>query len=510
LIKIAGVAGSLYLVTKYFLDRLQEMREAMRQEKLAKENLKKRFLQNQQDCIFTILALLPGLGAQIMEEMDVEGITQVLQGRSRQRGSPSREPSDSSNISIPPPSQNDIPNLSTFNPSGEPAEHLQVEIPSHPPQGPSSTEQGIPGHLADSSLSWVEQFSTSADSNGARSPSIADAHLSDSMLSGTVSNVSEVLSDLSQASSLADRVSGRTKGELWKDIKYLTFSRTLTIIYATSLLAILTHIQLNLIGRAKYLRSIWEMDRKEREESGATVGGFIWETLSGTFLGSKPEEPESPPAGARLSEVTEKKFLLLSWWLTHRGWRQIGHTLEQAFEEKLSSVSLKSKVEPADIRMFITEARSSLDSRSKEETTSRLNLASAILPPDTESLDQTLLSAGTPIRLIPSKYHDEELDTLFSEACKIIQSPSFTKAFEAAIESSFDVFFEYLEKEVFDSSRREQGHSPRLVDVLPGMARWNHIAISRLPNELVDRIGGLRELSDFSACIFSSFEETLY
>lgn len=114
------------------------------------------------------------------------------------------------------------------------------------------------------------------------------------------------------------------------------------------------------------------------------------------------------------------------------------------------------------------------------------SLASALLPPDAESLDQTLLSAGSPAHLLPSKCHDEELNTLFSESCEIIRSPAFTKAFDAAIESSFNAFFEYLEKEVFDSTTREQGQSLRLVDVLPGMARWSHVAVNSLPNGLVD------------------------
>ena len=42
-------------------------------------SLRRRFLQNQEDCTFTLLALLPTLSAQIMEEMDVEDLTHQLQ-----------------------------------------------------------------------------------------------------------------------------------------------------------------------------------------------------------------------------------------------------------------------------------------------------------------------------------------------------------------------------------------------------------------------------------------------
>jgi peroxin-3 len=159
-------------------------------------SLKLRFLKNKQDCIFTILALLPGLGAQITEDMDVEGITQVLQGRSRHRednGLSSREPSVASNTSNQSLSNQNAPSLPTLNASGEPIPHAATGSHSVVPSE-ANEDQPIPGAMAESSLSWVEQFTAaSGESNGARSPSIAEAQLSDSMISGTLSTTSEVV-----------------------------------------------------------------------------------------------------------------------------------------------------------------------------------------------------------------------------------------------------------------------------------------------------------------------------
>lgn len=42
-------------------------------------SLRKRFQQNQEDCTYHVLALLPSLGNQILEDMDVEQITLALQ-----------------------------------------------------------------------------------------------------------------------------------------------------------------------------------------------------------------------------------------------------------------------------------------------------------------------------------------------------------------------------------------------------------------------------------------------
>jgi hypothetical protein len=134
-----------------------------------------------------------------MEEMDVEGVTQVLQGRNRHRednGTSSREHSVSSNASNISPSQNDVPTSPTAGPS------IIPQPPSMELQTPLSDTETVerPTHerMGESSLSWVEQFTAgSSSSAGAGSPSIAEAQLSDSMISGTLSSTSEVVKRLS-------------------------------------------------------------------------------------------------------------------------------------------------------------------------------------------------------------------------------------------------------------------------------------------------------------------------
>ena len=54
---------------------------ALSKANLYTSSLRKRFEQNQHDCNFTILALLPTLGNRVLEEMDVEKISYTLQRR---------------------------------------------------------------------------------------------------------------------------------------------------------------------------------------------------------------------------------------------------------------------------------------------------------------------------------------------------------------------------------------------------------------------------------------------
>lgn len=117
---------------------------------LSTYSLRRRFEQNQQDISFTVMALLPTLGTNILEGMDVEGVTHELQTQSR---SP-RATSEASEVQVvlpqpsqsgPPPQENDTR-----------SENGSVSVIS------STGQESAPSDLAASSNSWVDQFSLSS------------------------------------------------------------------------------------------------------------------------------------------------------------------------------------------------------------------------------------------------------------------------------------------------------------------------------------------------------------
>lgn len=75
----AGVIGAGYLVSRYVMGKINDARERMSSDRIAKENLRRRFEQNQEDCTFTVLALLPTATQNILESMDTEKITYEIQ-----------------------------------------------------------------------------------------------------------------------------------------------------------------------------------------------------------------------------------------------------------------------------------------------------------------------------------------------------------------------------------------------------------------------------------------------
>ncbi|OQE15713.1 hypothetical protein PENSTE_c027G05421 [Penicillium steckii] len=81
----AGVLGAGYLAGQYILSKISEARERMSSDRIARENLRRRFEQNQTDCTYTVLALLPTATENVIEALPVEELTKELQKKRAER-----------------------------------------------------------------------------------------------------------------------------------------------------------------------------------------------------------------------------------------------------------------------------------------------------------------------------------------------------------------------------------------------------------------------------------------
>ena len=100
----AGVVGATYIAGQYVWSKISEARERMNLERIVKEkydgsqlplpfqltdrsstSLRRRFEQNQTDCTFTVLALLPTVTDNVLEALPVEQLTHELQQKKAER-----------------------------------------------------------------------------------------------------------------------------------------------------------------------------------------------------------------------------------------------------------------------------------------------------------------------------------------------------------------------------------------------------------------------------------------
>jgi len=517
--RTAGYVGGAYLLGQYALGRVEDVRTTVMQDRSARDNLRRRFEQNQQDISFTVMALLPTLGRHILEGMDVEGVTGELQSYSKSAKSSSESPS------AVPASESSLTNSMEL-----------VSKPHHPDHSENSSfsmlqsveENGVatPTDLSASSASWVDQFSSMQSSqvangsapeappNGAnlQMPRLrADLGLSDSVLSTSTSSSSSVAPEAStpeNGSAHTIDTPPKSKAELWKEVKILTFTRTLTIIYSMTLLTLFTHMQLSILGRSKYIHSIIQAEQEERlreQMMDASLFSLLWN-------GDVSEEAETQSAEV-ISEETERKYLTLSWWILHVGWKDVGERVRRGVEEVFEGVSLKTKFTINDLFRLVSDVRRRVEYEvTFEGHERRINFMSTLLPPTSETLHHVLTQGGIPADIVGAL--DPKFESLLCEARSHIMSASFQHVLEACLDQATETLFSGLRKHVFSGNSgplnfedNDEEVRERLAAMLPGLARWCHLALEGLPNEMIDNISSLRETAAFSAIIYSSYED---
>ncbi|KAI5958382.1 PEX3 [Candida margitis] len=87
----SAVTFSIYiLVNEFVIKKFRNYQNALRQEFMFKQQIRQRFISTQQDCYYTILALLPVLAQPIVDALPVDLITQALRLKKGQQNQPQK------------------------------------------------------------------------------------------------------------------------------------------------------------------------------------------------------------------------------------------------------------------------------------------------------------------------------------------------------------------------------------------------------------------------------------
>lgn len=145
------------------------------------------------------------------------------------------------------------------------------------------------------------------------------------------------------------------------------------MIYSIALLSLFTHIQLSVLGRSKYIQSLIQQEHDERIreqlEYSTSVYSLFWGDSS-----LEDSETDMLEESESVSEETERKYLTLSWWILHVGWKDVGERVRRGVEEVFEGcvvdlcshkgvlmivhrVSLKTKLSAADLHRLVNDVR---------------------------------------------------------------------------------------------------------------------------------------------------------
>ncbi|CDS05857.1 hypothetical protein LRAMOSA08385 [Lichtheimia ramosa] len=452
----AAIGGGSYLLGRYATEKLRDFQEKAMTERVAKENLKRRFQQNQNDCVFTVLSLLPTLGDQILNEMNIEAVWAKLQESRKAERLEQRRQREQAAAAAEAASTEDV-------------KEQQDEKEQVDEKGEDTSAQKPLDESVSSLGASVGSLGASAQSEEPSTPGI---------------------------------LSKDEKYKLWEEIKMKSFTRSLTSIYSLTLLTLLTHLQLNLLGRFTYVWSVSVLNRSE-----PTIR-----------LQHADEEPE----GGFLDPQTERMFLSASWWLLHRGWRLCSKRVQEAVEDVVGSLPLKRILTHEDAENLISKLRRRVEY--ERDGITPVSCRSWMLPESDEEIQEFLLQAG-----FAEKYPENEatlqLKKLLDETKDYIDSPDFTAVLGSCLDEVFAIFDHHAFakallpgagpmdlsgqriQEINDDEVALVTKKVTLANLLPAIGRQAHLAISG--NEYLNAFAYIKELQAYSAMIYTQYGEEI-
>lgn len=117
-------------------------------------------------------------------------------------------------------------------------------------------------------------------------------------------------------------------------------------------MTLLTRIQLNLLGRRNYLSSV--VSSASHPPRDPTI-----------CLENRDDDNVEQPYGSDFE--TNRKFLTFSWWLLHRGWRDIMEKVQAAVKENFGSLNPREDVTLQRLSSLILEVRRKIEGATTED-----------------------------------------------------------------------------------------------------------------------------------------------
>ncbi|KID91076.1 Peroxin-3 family protein [Metarhizium guizhouense ARSEF 977] len=447
-----GIVGAGYVATQYVLNKINDARERMSSDRIAKENLRRRFEQNQEDCTFTVLALLPTATSNVMAAMNTEQITyeiQQIKGSTKGLKSGATESTSPPSIADTTMTEEDGKSMAT-------SASIQSESGIHASQIVSPTP-----------------FSAAAGQDG------------------------------QQDGASAPRVSRKTKRQLWDDLTISAVTRAFTLVYTLALLTMLTRVQLNLLGRRSYLSSVVAL------ATGSQQATISLENNDD----DNPEQAYGSDFDTNRKYLTFSWWLLNRGWI--RVMNRVESAVRTVFGS-LSPRDLVSFDRFSDLTMEVRKLveGSTADERRQTDWLAFLlpprNQEEEVIR-QSGILEDNSMQGGAAAEQSPAA-----LRRLLDETADLIESPSFSHVLTLILDAAFEALVDKkLATEAFELPSQSPFPAPESLElrhsklillpkILSVLTRQAHVIGNGVPNEYLQEMETVRALEAFAAVVYSS------
>ncbi|GAA5883133.1 hypothetical protein JCM1840_004395, partial [Sporobolomyces johnsonii] len=331
-------------------------------------------------------------------------------------------------------------------------------------------------------------------------------------------------------------VPSKSKAQLWNEIKILSFTRLLTSLYVLALLTLQTHVQLALLGRAHYVKSLVESlpprsrtpspARSKADEQEKALSIQNDEDLEAALYAAKLSE-KGDEGEAGIDEDVERKYLTFSWWLLHEGWKVVSARVEEKVEEVVGPMGLKTPIVYGELGALLGEIRRRIETN---DDGSPFDFSPALHPPTpADELHTLTTGGGFPPTQQQAPLITPSLRSLLSETSDTLSSPDALLVLRLVLDRLLALSIEKLGVAFLrsPSGEEEEGRGARFEDVTEKQARLASLlpVLTRLSsalggesgegaavlrgghgNEFVEALEDVRELREFSAIVYASWD----
>ena len=337
------------------------------------------------------------------------------------------------------------------------------------------------------------------------------------------------------ASSTTETRLKKSKAQLWQEMKIHSITRALTLLYTISLLTMFTRIQLNLLGRRTYLSSVVQLASPPAQVEDSRIS-----------MENRDDDNYENMYGNDFE--TNRKYLTFSWWLLHRGSKQIMERVMVVVKEVFGAVNIREDISLDRLSELVMQCRRNIEGHTEEERREAKWLEYLLPPKDKEAfvIRQSTMSESedspspearaTEDPMTASAIEAESitgsLRRLLDETSDLIDSPTFTLVLSRLLDASFSHLVDYrIATEAYKVTglAAPGTEQPRITEIpdtkcklahiLPIFCRQAHVMATgsgeldaiagvasqqALGNEYLAAIDQVHDLGAFAAVIYSS------
>ncbi|GMM27757.1 Pex3 protein [Martiniozyma asiatica (nom. inval.)] len=296
-------------------------------------------------------------------------------------------------------------------------------------------------------------------------------------------NVEEITRELRQAKAKSettiqtDDLSGKTKAELWEELKIKSLTRFFTLVYGEALMIVLLHLQLNIISRKSYLKTALKL-------------AILQEGIEGIDFDVEEDFLEK--------DLPEQAFLSFSWWLLNRGWIDLKNLVGDSVVDVFGDIDLREELNMDEFSGLCANVQKSIDGKLMEGG------IVGLLLPNKEMESEMLEKTNSPefLETLQSNENSKEAtEKLVNELKSYLLNSCGNVVSEIVMTGVSAVL--YGTSEALEQRKSSPWKTALLLATMS--SQQEKLARATVENDVLSEMNTITALDDLSASVYSNF-----